>query len=148
MAADGTNRDTTAGISNRNSVVTDPASFATVIGPDVASVGTIVINWFWLDTWNRAATPLNRTFVICPRPPGNPVPKFTPEMVTNAPPTPVTGEKSSTRGGAMKNCRLEAAPDPLVKTEIGPVNAFAGTRARTLVAVRDTICPGASVEPK
>ena len=60
----------------------------------------------------------------------------------------VTGEKSSTRGGAMKNWELVAAPEALVKTEICPVNAFAGTRARTLVADRDTICPGASVEPK
>src|SRR5215471_6490724 len=76
-------------------LVADPPAFATVIGPEVAPVGTIATNVVVDFTVKLAAAPLKLTLVVPT--------KWPPEMVTFCPTEPVAGENLEIAGFGFGN---------------------------------------------
>ena len=106
-----------------------PFGFVAVIGPVVASGGTVAVIWVELFTVNEADVPLNATDVV-------PV-RFVPVMVTPVPTDPLVGLNETIVGDpaavTVKFVALDAVP-PGVVTLILPVIAPLGTTAVICVA--------------
>lgn len=107
---------------NDVALVAVPTGVVTVIGPVVAAAGTVAVICVAETSANVAALPLNAT-AVAPF-------KLLPLIVTEAPATPLPGEKlvSVGAGGVTVNEALVAIPAGVV-TVIGPVVAAAGTVA-------------------
>lgn len=117
-------------------VAVTPAT-ATVIFPDVAPAGTVVVMLVAVDAVTVAAVPLNVTVLSA-----GVVLKFVPVMVTVAPTTPDVGVKlvmvGSVKAGTVtvkSVAEVAARAAPATATEIGPVVAPTGTVVLMLVVV-------------
>ena len=102
-----------------------PAGFVTLMGPDVALLGTVARSWVSeLTVKEVAGVPLKVTALV-------PV-KLLPVRVTWVPTGPLEGVKETMIGGLRTVKLVAEEPEPSgVVTEIGPVVAPLGTDARS-----------------